>query len=65
MCISCYQRVRAKDRELFRDSNQMNEVPFKMYNDTKNIIVRLTDLEEGWEMDKTPSTQVNFTQLVY
>ena len=29
-----------------------------MYNDRKSIIVRLTDLQEGWEMDKTPETQV-------
>ena len=51
-----------KERELCpSDSEQMNEVPFKMYNDTKDIIVRLTDLEKGWEMDKTPETQVKFT----
>ena len=43
------------------NSKQMNEVPFKMYNDTKDITVRLTDLEKGWEMDKTPKTQVKFT----
>ena len=43
------------------NSKQMNEVPFKMYNDTKDITVRLTDLEKGWEMDKTPETQVKFT----
>ena len=50
-----------KDRELFPNSNQMNEVPFKMYNDTKDITVRLTDLPEGWEMDRTPETQVKLT----
>ena len=43
------------------NSKQMNELPFKIYNDTKDIIVRLTDLEKGWEMDKTPETQVKFT----
>lgn len=32
-----------------------------MYNDTKNITVRLTDLQKEWEMDKTPETQVKFT----
>ena len=48
-----------KDRELFPNSKQMNEVPFKMHNDTNDIIVRFTDLQEGWEMDKTPETQVH------
>lgn len=50
-----------KERELSPNSKQMNEVPFKMYNDTNDITVRLTDLEKGWEMDKTPETQVKFT----
>ena len=50
-----------KERELSPNSKQMNEVPFKMHNDTNDIIVRLTDLEKGWEMDKTPETQVKFT----
>lgn len=54
-----------KDRELFPNSKQMNEVPFKIYNDTKDIIVRLADLEEGWEMDKTSDTQVMFQQKQY
>lgn len=54
-----------KERELSPNSKQMNEVPFKMHNDTNDIIVRLTDLEAGWEMDKTPETQVKFAQLFY
>ena len=54
-----------KDRELIPNSKQMNEVPFKIYNDTKDIIVRLADLEEGWEMDKTSDTQVMFQQKQY
>ena len=49
-----------KDRELFPNSKQMNEVLFKIYNDTNDITVRLADVEEGWEMDKTPETQVKF-----
>lgn len=49
-----------KERELSPNSKQMNEVPFKMYNDTNDITVRLTDLEKEWEMDKTPKTQVKF-----
>ena len=50
-----------KDRELFPNSKQMNEVLLKIYDDTKDIKVRLADLPEGWEMDKTPETQVKFT----
>ena len=49
-----------KDTGLFPNSKQMNEVVFKIYNDAKDIIVRLVDLQEGWEMDKTPGTQVLF-----
>ena len=30
-----------------------------MYNDSKDVTVKLTDLQEGWEMDKTSGTQVN------
>ena len=29
-----------------------------MYDDEKDVIVKLTDLEDGWELDKTPSVQV-------
>lgn len=30
-----------------------------MYNDSKVITVKLTNLEEGWKFDKTNDTQVN------
>ena len=53
-----------KDRELFPNSKQMNEVLFKIYDDTKDIKVRLADLPEGWEMDKTPESQVKFIYLL-
>ena len=29
-----------------------------MYDDEKDVIVKLTDLEDGWELDKPPSVQV-------
>ena len=34
-----------------------------MYNDSKDITVTLDELEKGWEMDKTASTQVNIDWL--
>ena len=35
------------------------EKPFKMYNNSKNITVKLvTDPEEGWKLDKTAGEQV-------
>ena len=55
------KRVKTKEDLLFRGSTQANEVPFKMFNDSKDITVELTDLEEGWEMHKTPSKQVSYT----
>ena len=50
-----------QDRELFPNSVQVIEMPFKIYNDNKDIKVRLAGLPEGWEMDKTPVTQVKLT----
>ena len=29
-----------------------------MYDDEKDVIVKLTDLEDGWELDKPSSVQV-------
>ena len=50
-----------QERELFPNSRRALEMPFKIYSDTKDIIVRLADLQEGWEMDETPVKQVKFT----
>lgn len=52
------KRVKAQEKEFFPGSTQSKEKPFKMYSDDKDITVQLTDLEEGWELDKTPSLQV-------
>ena len=53
-----HKRVEFKDRERFPDSRPAREQPFRMYNESKEITVRLTDLEEGWKVDKTGDTQV-------
>ena len=53
--------MEVKDRERFPDSRPAREQPFRMYNDNKVITVKLTDLEEGWEFDKTNDTQVTLT----
>ena len=47
-----------RERERFPDSKAAKEKPFKMYNDDNDITVKLTDLEEGWQLDKTDSSQV-------
>ena len=54
-----HKRVELKDRERFPDSKApAREQPFRMYNESKEITVKLTNLEEGWEFDKTEDTQV-------
>ena len=47
-----------KDRERFPESKPAKEKPFRMYKDNTVITVKLTKLEEGWELDKTDDTQV-------
>lgn len=58
MCLSFHKRVELKDRERFPESRPAKEKPFRMYNDNKTITVKLTNLEKGWELDKTNDTQV-------
>ena len=50
--------MKAQEKESFPGSRSSKEKPFKMYDDEKDVIVKLTDLEDGWELDKTPSLQV-------
>ena len=52
------KRVKVQEKESFPGSRSSKEKPFKMYDDEKDVIVKLTDLEDGWELDKTPSEQV-------
>lgn len=56
--LAFHKRVELKDRERFPDSKPAREEPFRMYNDNSAITVKLTDLEKGWEFDKTDDTQV-------
>ncbi|RMX52941.1 hypothetical protein pdam_00010931 [Pocillopora damicornis] len=57
LCL--YKRVKTQDREQFPDSWKGMEKPFKMYNNSKNITVKLmVDPEKGWELDETPGEQV-------
>ena len=50
--------MESAERERFPDSKPAREEPFRMYNDNKVLTVKLTDLEEGWEFDKTNDAQV-------
>ncbi|CAH3155234.1 unnamed protein product [Pocillopora meandrina] len=53
------RRVKTQDREQFPDSWKGMEKPFKMYNNSKKITVKLmVDPEKGWELDETPGEQV-------
>ncbi|XP_078343251.1 uncharacterized protein LOC144628987 isoform X2 [Oculina patagonica] len=58
------RRVELKDRERFPDSRPAREKPFRMYNDNKEITVKLTNLEEGWKTDKMPDTQIYIYEKV-
>ena len=58
MYLPFHKRVELTENERFLDSKPAREQPFRMYNDSKLITVKLTDLEEGWELDKTKDTQV-------
>ena len=58
MYLPFHKRVELTEKERFPDSRPAREQPFRMYNDSKLITVKLTDLEEGWELDKTNDTQV-------
>ena len=48
----------------FFESKRSREQPFKLYNGTKRLIVKLTDIEEGWELDKTNPEQVSKSTLI-
>ena len=55
------------EKERFPDSKPAIEKPFKMHNDSKDITVWL-DAEDlaksGWELDRTPATQVKNAMIV-
>ena len=52
-----------KEKERFPDSRPAREKPFKLYNNSKEITVKLTNIEEGWELDKTNEEQVSKLSL--
>jgi len=51
--------VELAEKERFPGSKPSREKPFRMYKDSRVITVKLTDLEEGWNFDKTKNRQVN------
>lgn len=51
------------EKERFLGSRPAREKPFKMYNGNNVIIVKLTNIEEGWELDKTNEEQVSKSTL--
>lgn len=46
-----------RDEQRFAESKRSREHPFKLYNHSKRLTVKLTDIEEGWELDKTTAEQ--------
>lgn len=52
------KRVEMKEKERFPDSKPAREKPFKLYNNNKEITVKLTNIEKGWELDKTNEEQI-------
>ena len=54
-----HKRVETQDNERFPDAWKGIEKPFKMYNNSKKITVKLLpDPKKGWELDETPGEQV-------
>ena len=51
------------EKERFLGSRPAREKPFKMYNGNNVITVKLTNIEEGWELDKTNEEQVSKSTL--
>ena len=52
-----------KEKCRFLGSKPSREESFKLYNDNKVIAVKLTNIEEGWELDKTNEEQVSKSTL--
>ena len=58
LCVPFHKRVESKDEKRFPGSRAAKEKPFRMHSDNTVITVKLTELEDGWELDKTNDTQV-------
>ena len=58
MYLAFHKRVDRADRERFPESIPAKEKPFRMYNYNTEITVKVTDLEDGWKLDKANDTQV-------
>ena len=53
------QRVETRDKERFPDSwKAAKEKPCTIHNGGNNIAVKLTEIQDGWELDKTEAIQV-------
>ena len=52
------ERVKLAEKR-FPGSRPAREKPFRIYRDTREITVKLTDLAEGWNSNKRDDTQVN------
>lgn len=47
-----------KDEQRFCESKRSREKPFKLSNDNKWLTVKVTNIEEGWKLDKTNPEQI-------
>lgn len=49
--------MKKEGKQLFPELQLLEKKPFNMYNDKRNLIVELTNIEDGWILDKSPSEQ--------
>ncbi|XP_022807480.1 uncharacterized protein LOC111344511 [Stylophora pistillata] len=52
------RQVEMKDEQRFCESKRSREKPFKLSNDNKWLTVKVTNIEEGWKLDKTNPEQI-------
>lgn len=60
------KRVETRDKERFPDSwKAAKEKPCTIHNGGNNIAVKLTEIQDGWELDKTGAIQTYPFEIAY
>ena len=56
--ICFFKQVEEKDNQRFSESRLAEELSFRIYDNKRDIIVQLTDVERGWELKRKDSMQM-------
>lgn len=59
------KRVEIREKERFPGSKPAKEKLFTIYDGGNDIAVKLTEIQEGWELDKTDATQTYPFDIAY